>query len=143
MDRTHKYSQKDGRVVTLDTGCGNLGCPNVHVTFRPSYATAGRKYELVCVSESASSILCGSSPESSTNEISESGLPPDEVQETTQNSLPPFCTISALMDTFGAAAERKRNITHSHNLMSLSEVALRLSPPPPPFPYIEEEAKTG
>lgn len=105
-ENTHKYSQNDGRVVAFATGCVNVGWPNMHVTFCPSYTEAGRKYELVCVSQSASSSLCGSSSEFSASEISVSGLPPDETQETTQNSLPPFWTISASTDTFGVAAEQ-------------------------------------
>lgn len=106
-------------MVTFDTGRINLGWPKTHVTFCPSYAAAGRKYELVCAPESVLSSLCGSPSAFNTNEILASGLPPDEMQETTQNSLPPFCTISALMDTFGVAAEGKRNVTRSHRLMIL------------------------
>lgn len=71
------------------------------------------------MSESLRSSLCSSSSEFSTNEISVSGLPPDETQETTQNSLPPLSTISAFTDTFGVTAEQKRNIKHSHKMMSL------------------------
>lgn len=121
----------------------------MHVTFCPSYTAAGRKYELVCVSESVSSSLCGSSSEFSTNEISVSGLPPDERQETTQNSLPPLCTISALMDTFGVAVQQKKNITHSHKLMSLPANLKVRSRTEALFDFsfffffLEQKAKTG
>lgn len=93
--------------MTRETLCVNLGCWNTQVTLRPWYTAAGRKTELVCVSESVLVCLCSSSLASKAKEMSVSGLPPDETQETTQNSLPPSCIISALMVTFGLAAEQE------------------------------------
>lgn len=51
--------------------------------------------------------ICRSSSVSRSKEISVAGLPPDEMQETTQKSLPPRCTISAVMVTFGRAAKQE------------------------------------
>lgn len=59
------------------------------------------------MSDSVLLSLCSSSSVFKSKEMSVSGLPPDEMQETTQNSLPPCCTISALMVTFGRAAEQE------------------------------------
>lgn len=77
------------------------------MTLRPSYTVAGRRNELVCVSVSVLYSLCGSSSVFKAKEMSVSGLPPDEMQETTQNSLPPRCTISAFIVTFGLAKEQE------------------------------------
>lgn len=96
----------------------NLGWSNTQVTLCPSYTAAGRRTELVCMSESVLVSLCSSSSVFKAKEMSVSGLPPDEMQETTQNSLPPRCTISALMVTFGLAAGRKaRRVILSQGLM--------------------------
>lgn len=93
--------------MTRDSLCVNLGWSNTQVTLRPSNIVAGSRKETVCVCES---VLFSSSSSSSVfkaKEMSVSGLPPDEMQETTQNSLPPCCTISALMVTFGLTAEQE------------------------------------
>ncbi len=93
--------------MTCDTLCVNLRWSNTQVTLRPSYMVAGRKTELICMSESVVFSLCSSSSLFKAKEMSVSGLPPDEMQETTQNSLPPCWTISALMVTFGLAAKQE------------------------------------
>lgn len=98
------HSQKDGSVTTCNTWCANLGWSNTQVTLCPPYTSAGRRTELVCVSDSVVFSVCSSSSVFKAKEMSVSGLPPDEMQETTQKSLPPCCTISALTVTFGLAA---------------------------------------
>lgn len=60
------------------------------------------------MSESVSFSLASSSAMFKAKEMSVSGLPPDEMQETTQKSFPSsWCTISALIVTFGLAAEQE------------------------------------
>lgn len=59
------------------------------------------------MSESVLISVCSSSSVSKAKEMSVSGLPPDEMQETTQNSFPPRCSISALTVTFGLTAEQE------------------------------------
>lgn len=93
--------------MTGDSLSVNLGWSNTQVTLWPSYSAAGSRTELVCVSESLLVSLCSSSSVLKASEMLVSGLPPDEMQETTQKSLPPSCTISALMVTFGLAAEQE------------------------------------
>lgn len=93
--------------MARDSMCVNLGWSNTQVKFRPSYSAAGRKTERLCVSGSVLFSLCSSSSVLKANEMSVSGLPPDEMHETTQKSFPPFCTISAVMVTFGLTAKQE------------------------------------
>lgn len=102
-----RYSQKDGSVMTRRTPCVNFGWSNKQVTFCPWYSTAGRSTELVWVCEFVLASICISSSVSRSKEITVAGLPPDEMQETTQKSLPPRCTISFVMVTFGRAAKQE------------------------------------
>lgn len=59
------------------------------------------------MSEFVAFSLCSSSVTSKAKEMSVAGLPPDEMQETTQKSFPPCSIISALMVTLGLTVKQK------------------------------------